>query len=121
MEDTRAEQKEALETLAEFNVRLLKNMKIVQKELSGERLDDTNAFLQDIVNAMNWEIQVVNGTMELLNEGGEYINKEKFNAVIVTLSEAINTKDDAKIADAFHAVIDQFEKLGERVNQIVAS
>lgn len=120
MEDSRAEQKEALETLAEFNVRLLKNMKLVQKELSGERLDDTNAFLQDIINAMNWEIQVVNGTMELLNEDGEHINKKTFNDVILTLSDAVNTKDDAKMAEAFYAVIDQFEKLGERVNQIIS-
>lgn len=118
--DNRAEQKEALETLAEFNVRLIKNMNLVQKELSGERLDDTNAFLQDIVNAINWEVQVMNGTMELLNEDGQHIEKEDFNAKITALGSAVNAKDDAGMAAAFKELVPLFEKLGERVKEIIA-
>ena len=48
MEDNRKEQIEALQVLTEFNGRLVKNMSILVKELSGERLDDTDtgkAFL----------------------------------------------------------------------------
>lgn len=37
MEDNRAEQIEALQVLEEFNGRLVKNMEIIVKELSGER------------------------------------------------------------------------------------
>lgn len=118
--DNRAEQKEALETLAEFNVRLIKNMNLVQKELLGERLDDTNAFLQDIVNAINWEVQVMNGTMELLNEDGQHIEKEDFNEKITALGSAVNAKDDAGMASAFKDLVPLFEKLGERVNEILA-
>ena len=77
--ENRAEQKEALETLVEFNERLIKNMTIIIKELSGERLDDTDKFLNGIVSAINWEVQVMNGTMELLNEGKTRIDKEEFN------------------------------------------
>lgn len=44
MEDNRKEQLEALEVLGEFNERLVKNMKIIAKELSGSRLDDTDKF-----------------------------------------------------------------------------
>ena len=76
MEDNRAEQKEALEILLEFNERLVKNMKIVVKELSGQRLDDTDKFIKGIVDAINWEVQVVNGTMELLNGGRQRVDKE---------------------------------------------
>lgn len=118
--DNRAEQKEALETLVEFNVRLVKNMKIIKNELSGNRLDDTNAFLKDILNAINWEVQVMNGTMELLNEGAQHINKEDFNAKIIALGSAVNAKDDFKIAAAFEEVIPLFEKLGERANEVIA-
>ena len=49
MEDNRAEQIEALQVLEEFNGRLVKNMEIIVKELSGERLDDTDQFLKGIV------------------------------------------------------------------------
>lgn len=120
MEDNRAEQKEALETLMEFNGRLVKNMNIVQKELSGARLDDTNAFLEDIIKAMNWEIQVMNGTMDLLNEDGEHIKKEEFNAKLIKLTDAINAKNDSAMAEAFKEVIPLFEKLGARASEVIA-
>ena len=74
MEDIRNEQKEALETLVEFNEKLVKNMNIIVKELSGQRLDDTDKFLKGIIDAVNWEVQVLNGTMSLLNEDKERIN-----------------------------------------------
>lgn len=101
MEDARKEQLEALEVLTEFNERLVKNMNIIVKELSGERLDDTDKFLKSIVDAINWEIQVVNGTMEVLNDGKERVNKESFNAAVVALSQAIGENDDAKMAEEF--------------------
>ena len=78
MEDNRKEQIEALEVLLEFNERLVKNMKIIVKELSGKRLDDTDKFLKSIVDAINWEIQVVNGTLEVINAGEERLDKEAF-------------------------------------------
>ena len=78
MEDNRKEQAEALEVLQEFNDRLIKNIGILIKELSGSRLDDTDKFIKGITDAMNWEIQVMNGTMELLNEGKQRIDKEAF-------------------------------------------
>lgn len=118
--DNRAEQKEALETLAEFNIRLINNMKIVVKELSGKRLDDTNVFLQDILNAINWEVQVMNGTMALLNEDTQYIDKEDFNEKIIALGNAVNAKDDIKMAEAFEQIIPLFEKLGERANEVIS-
>lgn len=75
MEDNRKEQIEALEVLLEFNERLVKNMNIIVKELSGKRLDDTDKFLKSIVDAINWEIQVVNGTLEVINDGEERLDK----------------------------------------------
>lgn len=120
MEDNRAEQKEALEVLLEFNPRLIKNMEIVTKELLGKRLEDTDAFLKDIINALNWEIQVVNGTMELLNAGKQRVDKEDFNSKILILSEAINAKDDAAMAKAFQEVIPMFKNLGESAAEVIA-
>lgn len=120
MEDNRAEQKEALEILKEFNDRLLKNMNIIVKELSGERLDDTNKFLKGIVDAINWEVQVVNGTMELLNEEKERVNKEVFNTRIIALSDAISSKEDQKMAEAIKNLIPEFEALGQAAEEVTA-
>lgn len=119
MEDNRKEQMEALETLTEFNDRLVKNMQIIVKELSGNRLEDTDKFLKSILDAMNWEIQVVNGTMETLNEGKERVNKETFNDAVVALSNAVKENNDAKMAEAFTAIIPVFEKLGESAKEVI--
>ena len=112
MEDSRKEQIEALEVLVEFNERLVKNLKIVVKELSGARLEDTDNFIKGIIDAMNWEIQVMNSTMDVLNDGKERINKEAFNRNITAVAEAVKDKDDAKLAKAFEEVIPCFEALG---------
>ena len=120
MENNREEQMEALNVLVDFNERLVKNMTIIVKELSGERLDDTDKFLKSIVDAINWEIQVMNGTMELLNENKERINKEDFNSVIVSLSDAIAEKNDQKMAEEFEKAIGIFEQLGKAAEEVVS-
>ncbi len=119
MEDNRKEQTEALETLLEFNDRLINNMQIIVKELSGNRLEDTDKFLKSILDAMNWEIQVVNGTMEVLNEGKERVSKEVFNNAVIALSDAVKANDDTKMAKAFATIIPVFEKLGESVKEVI--
>lgn len=119
MIENRAEQKEALEALVGFNVRLIKNMKLIVKELTRERRDDTDAFLKDIVQALNWEIQVVNGTMELLNEDKSRINKEAFNARITALGGALGANDDAQIAEQLTAVIPLFEELEKAAEEVI--
>ena len=120
MEDNRAEQKEALEVLIEFNERVLKNMRIIVKELSGERLAETNQFLKGNSDALNWEIEVVNGTMGMLNEGKERVNKEEFNTAVIRLSEAIKANDDTAMAAAFTELIPVFERLGEAAKEVTA-
>lgn len=119
MEDNRNEQVEALEVLIEFNGRLTKNLKIVVKELSGARLDDTDNFIKSIIDAMNWEIQVMNGTMSLLNEGKQRIDKDGFNKSAVAVGEAVAAKDDAKLAEAFEAILPYFEALGEAAAEVI--
>ena len=120
MEDRRQEQIEALETLAEYNERVLKNISILIKELSGERLDDTNKFIDSIVNAINWEIEVVNLTMDVINEGKERVSKESINEKIIALGEAINAKDDERMAKAFGDMIPVLESLGVAVKEVIA-
>ena len=119
MEGNRNEQIEALEVLIEFNTRLVKNIKILIKELSGGRLEDTDNFIKGIVDAMNWEIQVMNGTMEILNEGKVRVDKEEFNTRIIGVATAIDEKNDEKMAEAFTNVLPFFEKLGEAAIEVI--
>ena len=116
--ENRQEQIEALEVLREFNGRLVKNIPILMKELRGERLEDTAEFQRGIIDAMNWEIQVMNGTMEVLNEGELRIDKELFNGKIIALADAVAQNDDALIAQAFEEILPQFIKLGEAAEAV---
>lgn len=120
MEDKRAEQLEALETLAEYNDRIIKNIPILVKELNGARLEDTDKFLDGIIKAINWEIEVLNATMDVLNEGKERIRKAEINDKIVALGEAISSKDDAKMAAAFEGMMPVLENLKSAVQEVLA-
>ena len=119
MEDNRQEQIEALEILKDFNEKLLHNIPILVKELSGERLDDTDKFLKGVIDAMNWEIQVVNGTLDLLNEGKVRLDKDAFNAQVEKAGGAIASGDDAKMAEAFTELLPYFERLGEAAGEVI--
>lgn len=120
MEDNRKEQLEAIETMLEYNERILKNIPILVKELSGQRLEDTDKFLDSIVKAINWEVQVINLTMDVLNEGKERIEKETINEKIVALSDAINKKEDTQMAEAFEGMVPVLERVGEAAKAVVA-
>ena len=119
MEDRRTEQIEALQTLAEYNQKVLKNIPILVRELRGERLEDTDKFLTAIVNAINWEVEVLNGTMEVLNEKEERVSKESVNQKIVALSDALKEKDDKAQADAFEQLIPELEMIEESINEVI--
>lgn len=120
MENNRSEQVEALKVLEEFNGRLISNMKFLADELSGNRLDDTDKLLKAVIDAINWEIQVVNATMEVLNDGEKRVDKDSFNKSICSLSEAVNSGDDSKMAEQLRKVIPVFENLGLAVKAVVS-
>lgn len=120
MEDKRTEQMEALQTLAEYNQKVLKNIPILVRELRGERLEDTDKFLTAIVNAVNWEVEVLNGTLEVLNEKEEKVSKEKVNQKILALSDALKGKEDKAQADAFEQLIPELETIEKAINEVIA-
>lgn len=119
MDENRTKQLEALETLAEFNERVLKNVPILIKELSGGRLDDTDKFQEGIVNAINWEIEVLNATMDVINEGAERLTKEEVNGKIIGLSEALKSCEDTKLAAAFEELLPVLEKLDKAMKEVL--
>ena len=79
---------EALETLVQFNGRLLGNLPTLIGELSGNRQPDTDTYLKNIVDVIGWEITVINATAPLLAEARTHMDKEHFNQSIL----AVNTK-----------------------------
>lgn len=119
MEDMRAQQIEALEVLEGYNKRLIKSMKNIIPELEGERKEDTDKFLDEIVKGINWEIGILNGTMTLLNESRERIRKEDINSSILKLSKALEGKKDSEIAASMKETLPVFENFGKAAEEVL--
>lgn len=119
MEELRIQQIEALEVLADYNERLVKSMKGIIGELEGDRKEDTDQFLDEIIKGINWEIGILNGTLSLINEGEERIQKEEMNDSILKLSKALEGKVDKEMAEAMQEALPMFERLGKVAKEIV--
>lgn len=99
MIENRKEQVEAINTMREYNAKLLKALKEISCELKGERKEDTAEYLDHILRGANWEFQVINGVIEVLNEEKENISKDDINEMIAEINVAYLSKEDAKLAD----------------------
>ena len=120
MSENRKEQVEALEALLDYNPRLIHGMQAVTTELEGERKPDTDEFLKSVINGMNWEIQIVNGTKEVIDEQEVKIDRDMMNAVFVEFSDAYRKKDDYGMAVLFfQKIIPFFETFESAARNVV--
>ena len=119
MEDMRAQQREALEVFKDYNERLVRSMGNIIPELEGDRKEDTDKFLDEIIKGINWEIGILNGTMELINEDEERLKKEEINSSILELSKALEGKKDDEIAASFKETLPVFENFGKVAEEVL--
>lgn len=115
MDDYRQQQIEALQVVHEYSVKLIKGIESVTEELAGNRLLDTDTYLDEVVKGINWTIEVVNRTMDVINEKEVLIDKEKVNEAVKALGEALSKKEDALIASALKGGILEFVQQVEKV------
>ncbi len=92
------QQLEALEELFHYSKKLIPAIETVTKELNGNRQEDTDEYLKSVIDGINWTIEVLNLTMELVNEEEAVVDKEKINSSILKLGQAVKDKEDEKIA-----------------------
>lgn len=119
MENITAEQLEALETMAEFNDRLLKNLPTLISELSGNRQPDTDEYQKSILDAINWEISIINATLDVINQDKARLDKDDFNQKVLALNSAISSRTDSEIASALETLVPCFEQLGIAVKEVI--
>ena len=120
MSDNREEQVEALRALLEYSPRLIHGMQAVTTELEGERKPDTDEFLRSVINGMNWEIEIANGTKEVLDEQEIRIDKDEINGFLKEFSDAYGRRDDYGMAVLFfQRIIPFFEKLEKAARNVV--
>ena len=121
MEDNRNEQVEALEALKGYNPKICKALKEIIPELKGDKKEDTQEYVDHIFKGVNWELQVVNGTMELLNEKEEQVSKESLNEVISHINDAYAAKEEEKLAEVIETELLPFvESLAGYIEKALA-
>lgn len=115
MDDYRQQQIEALQVAHEYSGKLIKGIENVSEELSGNRLLDTDAYLDEVVKGINWVIEIINRTMDVINEKEVLIEKEKVNEAVKELGDALSKKEDALIAGALKGGVLEFVQQVEKV------
>lgn len=100
MEDIRMQQLEVLETGIEYVKKLVPATKEIIPELRGEEKEDTMDYLNQIIEGINFLIEIVNATMTLINEKEEILSKDGIEEKVQFLSAALTARDNAKTAQA---------------------
>lgn len=110
MEEYRQQQIEALQVAHEYSAKLINGINNVTAELKGNRLLDTDQYLDEVIKGLNWLIEITNRTLDVINEDGELINKNVVNDTIKSLGSALSKKEDSAIANALETGVLEFVK-----------
>ncbi len=118
--ELRQQQIEALKTLYDYNKRLIYAIPQLTEELNEDKKPDTEEYQQKIVEGLNWEIQILNRTMDLINEEEEKISKESINSHIKILEQALLSKEDTLIAKAMEQeILPVLEQIDEVISEFL--
>lgn len=118
-QDTRQQQIELLSSVAEYIPKAVAELKKLSLEFYGIKQDDSDEYLDFVLESSNWLIQALNATLDLINEEETVIDREQANEVVRKLNDALTDKVDGKIADALeNGLIPILEKFGEAAKKI---
>ncbi len=99
MQDREELQQDILKELVAYSENLIPAVQMLIEELRGTEIEDTKAFLEEIVTGINWEIEVYNQCASLLNEKNNYIDKKAMIQAVKELGISLNTGDNEQIAE----------------------
>lgn len=99
MEERADLQRDILRELISYSDNLILAVQEVIEELRGEDRKDTDEFLNEIIDGINWEIEVYNQCAPLINEKSSYIDKKVMIQAVNNLGTALDSEDKLQIAE----------------------
>lgn len=101
MEEREILQRDILQELIHYSDSLIPALQQVIEELKDKEKEqvDTEDFLGEVINGINWEIEVYNQCATLINERCNYIDKKVMIASVKSLGMALNSGDLWLISD----------------------
>ncbi len=110
MEDIKVQQIEALKMADEYLRKLIPSMEEVIGELNGEEKEDTQEYLEQVIEGLNFMIDTFNVTMSLINEEKIVIDKDEINREVLNLSDAMISRNYRQAATVMDSGILPFLK-----------
>lgn len=98
--DVRQQQLELLESVTEYAPKAISELKKLSMEFYGVKQEDSDEYLDFVLENSNWMLEALNATMDLVNEDTQMIEKAQANQTILDLNDALSSKVDVRIADA---------------------
>lgn len=98
-EEVRVQQLQLLSSAVEYAPKAIAELKKVAGEFYGVKQDDSDEYLDFVLENGNWLIQAMNATLDLINEQRIVIDVAQANQSVLDLNDALASKVDAKIAD----------------------
>ena len=92
-------QKDILQDLISYSEGLIPAVQEMIDELRSDEKEDTQQFLGEIINGINWEIEVYNQCASLINEKSSYIDKKEMIQAVGSLGTSLNSGDRFQIAE----------------------
>ena len=118
MDNMQEQKKEALQAVDEYLQKLIPGMGTLCGELRGGRQPDTDVFLNQCIDGLNWVIEAYNRASDVLDAEKIHISKQEVNGRLTDLGAAIRDKEDGKIAEILESAIVPFLKeLSEAIEQ----
>lgn len=97
--ELRQQQTELLESVAEYAPKAINELKKLASEFYGIKQEDSDEYLEFVLENGNWMIEALNATIDFINEENTMIDKVQANQTILDLNDALSAKVDAKIAE----------------------
>ncbi len=91
-------QLEVLQELIRYSEKLIPAVSAMIEELRGNEQSDTGEFLNEIINGINWEIEVYNQCAPLLSAGSSYIDRKAMITAVTNLGQSLGSGDNDQVA-----------------------
>ena len=100
MEVTREQMVEAIKGICEYDRKLMAACEDILEDLKTGQIGLNSKIMENIIQGINWTVEVLNRTMDTINEEKDRLNKEELNSALVSFSVAYETGDGEKVANA---------------------
>ena len=98
MDEREQLQREALRELIQYSAKLIPAVQTILEELRGNEQTDTGEFLNEVINGINWEIEVYNQCAALINSKSSYIDKKAMIVAVTNLGQSLGSGDNQQVA-----------------------